>query len=220
MSAGRDVVAPRGAGELQLADALLFQLALRGAVATEELAAAVGCDAAAVAGALSRLEADGLVVRRERAGTERTSPSAAGRARAVEVIAAEAAVLRASVAPLDAEFAILNRRVKQLLLRWQVRVDRTTEVPNDHTDRRYDRQVLAELATVHDAADALLAALAPLRPRYASLRQRLRDALERARGGDHRAVAGVSGDSFHGAWWELHGDLLAILGRARGDADA
>jgi DNA-binding MarR family transcriptional regulator len=212
--------APRAAVEpLLLPDALLFQLALRGVVRLQDLAAAAGVPDDEAAASVAVLEEQGLVLRRPRGADEHVSPTPPGRERAAEVIAAEGAALRAAVAEVDAGFAGLNRRVKQILLRWQVRTDRPTQVPNDHSDARYDRQVLSELREVHRAADDLLARLEPLRARYGSLRRRLRDALARALAGDVRAVAGVTGDSFHTAWWELHGDLLAILGRARGEAD-
>lgn len=209
----------RGDG-LPLGDALLFQLALRGVVRVDDLAAAAGVAGDEAAAAVAVLEAEGLVLRRPQGAGPQVSPTALGRARAVEVILAERGALRPAIAAIDEQFAVLNARVKQVLLRWQVRCDRPAGMLNDHADERYDRAVLSELRDVHGAADTLLAHLDGLRPRYASLRRRLRDNLGRALAGDVRAVAGVAGDSFHTAWWELHGDLLAVLGRVRGEADA
>lgn len=219
MRTARNDAVDAAPAEQPLADALLFQLALRGAVRIQDLAAATAADDAEIAATVAVLEEQGLVLRRARGADQHVSATPPGRARAQEVIESEGVALRACVARIDADFATLNRRVKQILLRWQVRTDRATEGPNDHSDARYDRAVLAELRVVHDAADDLLAHLEPLRPRYASLRRRLRAALARALAGEHRAVAGITGDSFHTAWWELHGDLLAILGRARGADD-
>ena len=219
MTALRDGSRHEAAGDLLLPDALLFQLALRGAVRIQDLAAATGVPDQEAVASVAVLEEQGLVLRRPRGADDHVSPTPLGRERAAEVIAAEGAALRAVVAAIDAGFAALNRRVKQILLRWQVRTDRPTQVPNDHRDARYDRRVLSELREVHREADDLLAQLEPMRARYASLRGRLREALARALAGDVRAVAGVTGDSFHTAWWELHGDLLAILGRARAEAD-
>ncbi|MBM4243637.1 MAG: hypothetical protein FJ148_07470 [Deltaproteobacteria bacterium] len=211
----------RGRGDdLPLGDAMLFQLALRGVVRPNDLAAACGVGDDEAAAMVSVLEQEGLVLWRPRGGDRHVSLTPPGRARAAEVIADEGSVLRGPVAAIDGDFAGLNVRVKRILLRWQVRADRPGAVPNDHSDARYDRGVLAELRDVHRAADALLAHLGGLRPRYASLRRRLRDALARAGFGDVRAVAGTTGDSFHAAWWELHADLLAMLGRPRGEADA
>ena|GEM_PF-2987373 len=208
------------ADDLPLGDAMLFQLALRGVVGLNDLAAASGVGDDEAAAVVSVLEQEGLVLWRPPGGDRRISLTPPGRARAAEVIAAEGNVLRAPVTAIDGEFAALNARVKRILLRWQVRADRPGAVPNDHSDARYDRGVLAELQDVHRAADALLSHLGGLRPRYASLRRRLRDTLARAGFGDVRAVAGTTADSFHSAWWELHADLLAVLGRPRGEADA
>ncbi|MBY0276312.1 hypothetical protein K2Z84_13280 [Candidatus Binatia bacterium] len=217
MHAARDDAPGESPAEQPFADALLFQLALRGAVRVQDLAAAVGAADAEVVASVSVLEEQGLVLRRARGADQHVSATPLGRERAGAVIRSEGVALRPGVAAIDAEFSALNRRVKQILLRWQVRTDRPTQAPNDHSDVRYDRGVLAELRDVHGAADDLLGRLEPLRPRYASLRRRLRAALARALAGDQRAVAGITGDSFHTAWWELHADLLAILGRARGE---
>jgi hypothetical protein len=200
-------------------DAILLQLLLRGPLGREQLLVACGGTDAILADALAGLVDGGLVAHEILVGREVATLTAAGRSRAAAVVQGEAALLGPTVAGLDAAFVVLNRRVKEILLRWQVRVAGTTEVPNDHRDSRYDALVVADLRAAHGEADRLLARLAPLRARYASLRQRLAAAIERASAGERGAVAGVTGDSFHGAWWELHGDLLAMLGRARGADD-
>ena len=40
-------------------------------------------------------------------------------------------------------------------------------------------------------------------------------AVERARAGDGRYVASPRVDSYHGIWFELHEDLIALAGRTR-----
>jgi len=219
MASGHDERAPETVGPLALADALLFQLVLRGPVRQHDLRAATGAAPSDLDAIIATLEDEGTIERRVLAGTEHVALTSGGRARAAAVVAAEGTLLRSHVAALDDEFRALNGNVKQILLRWQVRVDRTTEVLNDHSEARYDSLVLADLRAAQLAADRLLERLVPLRVRYADLRRRLREALARAAAGDRAAVAGVAADSFHTAWWELHGDLLAILGRARGASD-
>jgi len=218
MTRGCDDGVPPDVAAHTLHDAILFQLVLRGALGVAALSAATAESAEAVQAALAASMGEGLLAPERRAGRELVALTSAGRACAASVIAAERAALRPAVASLDAEFAGLNRRVKQILHRWQVRVDRTTEVLNDHRDAAYDAAVLAELRATHRAAEPVLERLEVLRPRYASLRARLGAALVRAAAGERGAIAGVTVDSFHAAWWELHADLLAILGRAR-DAD-
>lgn len=218
-----DAPSARGATEvpvLALRDAILCQLALCGPTPQDRLLGACGCGEAELLRELAPLHGEALVARQQIAGRERIALTAAGRERAAAVVHGEAALLRADVAALDDAFRALNRRVKQILLRWQMRADRSTEVPNDHSDARYDAHVLSDLRAAHADADPLLARLEPLRARYASYRWRLRDAIARAGRGERAAVTGVTGDSFHSAWWELHGDLLAMLGRARGADDA
>jgi pyruvate,orthophosphate dikinase len=46
---------------------------------------------------------------------------------------------------------------------------------------------------------------------------RLGHAIERAVGGDQRYVASPRVDSYHGAWFELHEDLIQLAGRSRVD---
>lgn len=136
------------------------------------------------------------------------------------MLAGESASLRPLLEPLYEDFAVLNRRIKETLHRWQLRRERGVEVLNDHRDHRYDAVVLADLRAAHAAADAWLEPLARLRPRYASAREQLSRALARAMTGDVAAVAGVTNDSFHLVWWQLHADLLQMLGRERGPDDA
>jgi pyruvate,orthophosphate dikinase len=218
--AGRRAGKPAAIAAIAPCDAILLQLLLGGPSQREQLVAAFGGDDASLLREIARLEDATLVVRQQIGGRETYTLAASGRERATAIVASEALLLRPHVAAIDDRFAALNRRVKEILLRWQVRVDGATEVPNDHRDARYDAGVLAELRAVQASADELLEGLAPLRTRYASLRARLRDALARASAGERSAVAGVTGDSFHTAWWQLHGDLLAMLGRARSSADA
>lgn len=219
MRHGADGGTDTAVAALAVVDAILFQLVLRGALDLDELRLATGEGADAVRAAIGAPINDGLLAEESRGGRALVALTPAGRDRAAAVVARERRALARFVTPIDAEFGTLNRRVKQILHRWQVRVDCTTEVLNDHRDAGYDAAVLAELRAAHTAADRLLARLAPLRVRYDSLRRRLASALERAAAGDRSAVAGVTTDSFHGAWWELHADLLAVLGRVRGPGD-
>ena len=61
------------------------------------------------------------------------------------------------------------------------------------------------------------AALEPGWPRAGRYRVRLAAALEHVLGGDLRFVASPRVDSYHGAWFELHEDLILLAGRTRAD---
>src|SRR5690606_36905718 len=132
---GGGVTAKRDPGEgvqsepLLLSDALLFQLALRGVVRLQDLAAATGVASDEVAATVAVLEEAGLVLRRSPGADERVSATALGGERAASVIAAERGALGPAVGSVDVDFAALNGRVKQSVLRWQVRLDRPTQVP-------------------------------------------------------------------------------------------
>jgi hypothetical protein len=207
---------PGGDERHAAADAVLYLVALRGLASCEHLAAPAGSTPGEIAAVVAALEAAALVERRG----DRLVLTAAGRERAGLVREHEGRALAEPVGLVYDRFAALNREVKSALHRWQVRTDGSVDLPNDHADAAYDAAVLEDLERVHRAAGVVLAALAALRPRYADYRRRLGAALARAAAGDRRAVAGVTADSFHAAWWELHADLLAVLGRVRGPEDA
>jgi len=143
-----------------------------------------------------------------------------GRHRAAEILSRERAELAGRLAPLLAGFDASNRALKALVQRWQVRSIGTAQVVNDHSDAAYDERILRDLGALLGAAGPWLERLAPLRPRYRRYRERLAVALDRAGRGEHDYVAGLRVDSVHAIWWQMHGDLLAVLGRARTAADA
>ncbi len=57
-------------------------------------------------------------------------------------------------------------------------------------------------------------------PRLADYGVRLRRAIDAAKAGDGRFVASPRVDSYHGAWFELHEDLIQLAGRTREDETA
>ena len=60
----------------------------------------------------------------------------------------------------------------------------------------------------------MLDAFARLVPRLAVHRRRLSEALARASAGETDYVSGVRVASYHTVWFELHEDLLRLLGAA------
>lgn len=113
-----------------------------------------------------------------------------------------------------------NARLKELVQRWQMRPDGALQVPNDHSDAAYDERLLRELGSLFARAESWLRKLPTTRPRYVRYRARLAAALDRAGRGEVEYVCGLSVDSVHSIWWQLHADLLAVLGRVRSEADA
>jgi pyruvate,orthophosphate dikinase len=105
--------------------------------------------------------------------------------------------------------------MKEIVTAWQLRPSDGEPVMNDHTDAAYDADVLDRLAALHEDASAFLEPLEPACARLGGYRRRLDRALERARDGDQRYVASPRVDSYHGAWFELHEDLIRLAGRTR-----
>lgn len=61
----------------------------------------------------------------------------------------------------------------------------------------------------------MLEALATSLPRFARYRAKLDTALSRAEDGERAWVSDATIDSYHSVWFELHEDILRVLGRAR-----
>lgn len=198
---------------------LLFALAVQGPAASAEVARLAGRSERAVLTCLGALRSEGLLERVE-APPGGYALTAAGRAAARRARREEAEALRDAAAEAYPRFAELNRSVKAALTRWQLRRMGGMDVPNDHRDAAHDAAVLAELEDAASALAPLLADLARRRPRYRAYRVRLERALEGALAGQRDLVTGVGADSFHAVWWQLHADLLAVLGRRRGGEDA
>ena len=109
-------------------------------------------------------------------------------------------------------FEVVNRDLKQVITDWQsVRVGGEL-TPNDHSDAAYDAKVLDRLAKVHDRIEPILNALAARLPRLRVYLAKLTQALETAEDGDVEWVSDVRRESYHTVWFELHEDLLRIMG--------
>jgi pyruvate,orthophosphate dikinase len=167
---------------------------------------------------VDRLVEDGVTT--TTAGSYRLTDT--GRARAADLLAVdrEAWGIDAAAVALD-EFAALDARMKETVTAWQLRPADGEPVINDHADEAYDRDVLGRLEALHGDAAAWLGGLEPACPRLTGYRARLGRALVRATAGDQRFVASPRVDSYHGVWFELHEDLIALAGRTReGEAAA
>jgi len=115
------------------------------------------------------------------------------------------------------EFLDLNARVLQAVTDWQTRpVAGAPFAANDHQDLRWDTRVLTRLAEVGGSLAPLAGTLARVLDRFGGYSERYEVALARARTGDREWVDGLGRDSCHTVWFQLHEDLLATLGIARG----
>ena len=88
---------------------------------------------------------------------------------------------------------------------------------NDHADAAYDAAVLARLGELHVDVEAWLAPLVAGLPRLARYGDRLGAAAASAPPATGSTSITARVDSYHGAWFELHEDLIRLAGRTRAD---
>jgi pyruvate, orthophosphate dikinase len=190
-------------------DDALRVFAIKGYCQPEALAVALGCPGDEGTVLVNDLVATGQV----EAGAGSFRLTEVGRTRATSLLAADTAAwgpINAAVA-LDA-FTALDHRMKDVVTAWQMK---GPETPNDHADPAYDASVLARLAELHADVGAWLALLATGLPRLARYEARLAAAAAAAVAGNGKYVASPRVDSYHGAWFELHEDLIQLAGRTR-----
>jgi hypothetical protein len=191
----------------------LHGLVLKKAGQAEEVAEVLGASVDEVTPALDAAVAE----KRAIAGRGKYMVTPAGRAFLDEQYPVLFAELRADPGA-DAAYAAfekVNRELLALMTRWQTVTVGGEAVPNDHTDADYDAAVLDELAKLDEEAGPVLDVLAGLVPRLGVHRRRLSEALDRASAGETDYVSGVRVASYHTVWFELHEDLLRLLGRTR-----
>jgi hypothetical protein len=114
-----------------------------------------------------------------------------------------------------ARFERVNNDLKRLVTDWQTMTVAGQSTPNDHSDVDYDHKIIDRLGAVHERVEPILDAFAAEIPRLTRHKDRLNAAVDRVFGGEKDYVSGVRVDSYHTVWFELHEDLLRILGAER-----
>ena len=112
-------------------------------------------------------------------------------------------------------FERLNVALKQLITDWQTMLVAGERVPNTHADKDYDAGVIDRLGELHERAESVLARLSGVMPRFDIYRHKLLAALEKAEDGAAEWVSDAKIESYHTLWFELHEDLLRLMGRER-----
>ena len=206
--------APTTAPPAPTTDDVLRALVVKGYATPEGIATALLCTPEDASSLLDRLVADGLA--EIAAGSFRLT--ADGKAVGGERIAEDRGSWGQAnaLAALDA-FLALDHRMKETVTAWQMRDVDGTQTFNDHADPAYDAKVLGDLGALHADASAWLQPLIAGLPRLAAYHERLARAATAAMAGDGRFVASPRVDSYHGAWFELHEDLILLAGRNRAD---
>lgn len=181
--------------------------------------------AAAAASATATSEADAGTALRELLASEHAAESKAafrltpaGRARLAELLAAERVTVDQGVlnAVYD-DFDEVNSDLKTVVTAWQMK---DGETPNDHEDPAYDSGVIDRLAELHERFQPLLGRIVEAVPRLRPYPVRFAAAMGNVRSGDHSFVARPTTDSYHTVWFELHEELIGLLGRNRAEEEA
>jgi pyruvate, orthophosphate dikinase len=193
-------------------DNLVACLRVKGFGKAETLSEALDKPTAAIEAVMADLIANGLA-EQTRAGVRL---SATGRTLAAELLTREREGLDLKRLEKEYErFVPLNSEFKALVTDWQIRQVGGKTERNDHSDEAYDAEILARLSSLDNAISALIDDIASLAPRTAAYRRRLASALKRIESGDHRYVTAPDRDSYHTVWFELHQDLIGLLGTTR-----
>ena len=112
-------------------------------------------------------------------------------------------------------FERVNNDLKQTITDWQTIEVRGERRANDHSDAAYDDKILDRLANLHEQAESMLRGLARGLPRLKIYADKLEQALDKAEGGASEWVSDIHRESYHTVWFELHEELLRIMGRER-----
>lgn len=121
----------------------------------------------------------------------------------------------ASFLALHEGFERVNTTLKTVITDWQTIPVRGERVPNHHQDADYDRKIIDRLGDVHEQADPILGSVAQRVTRMQTYRDKLLAALEKAEDGAIEWVSDARIESYHTVWFELHEDLLRVVGRTR-----
>lgn len=114
-----------------------------------------------------------------------------------------------------ARFERINTELKHLITDWQMVDVGAQKVRNDHANQDYDARVLDRLGDLHERFTPILTAMSQRVPRLGIYQRKLENALERAEAGATQWVSDAKLESYHTVWFEMHEDLLRILGRER-----
>lgn len=204
--------APQDSGALELS--LLQLLRLKGRVKAEDLVISLNVGQDEAAHAVSSAIGEGLCS--ESGPSLRLTP--AGKERLSALLDTERAEIdQQRLGGLYEEFETANTELKSIVTAWQMKDEDT---PNDHTDAEYDRAVVDRLRGLHTGFSPLLERIVDAVPRLATYPVRFDNALDRVVAGEHQYVARPILDSYHTVWFELHEELIGLLGRTRADEAA
>lgn len=191
---------------------ILLAARMKGRLSPELAAACAGTDVETATGVMSELRDAGLL---KGEPSVRLTPE--GRERMTELVEEERKTVdQTALTALYEEFDDHNNLLKQVITDWQLR----DGAPNDHTDATYDGGVIDRLTALDENFLPLVDRMAAAAPRLANYRPRFTNAIEQIRAGDTGFVARPIADSYHTVWFELHEELIGLLGLSRAEEAA
>ena len=110
-------------------------------------------------------------------------------------------------------FLELDKQVKRLTAEWQ----QTSANGRRDGYTADDWALIDRLSALDEKVGAILLRLGRAVTRFAGYRTRLRSAVQRLEDGDRSWFSGLTCDSYHTVWWQLHEDLLLAIGVARSE---
>jgi hypothetical protein len=143
-------------------------LRIKGFSKSETLAEIVALDVGVVDTHLQELQAEEMAMFREARSLWQLTP--AGRAAHPEALAKDlAGVDLNALKPHYHSFLEINDTFKHLCGDWQLR----DGAPNDHSDDKYDQEIIKRLVTLHTAAAPVVSSMATIIPRLSPYVPRL-----------------------------------------------
>lgn len=197
----------------------LHAVRLKGMADDDEVAARFRLDPTAAHESLLDFQAVGWITRVAFLDTAGWTLTTAGRTENERQLAQELAATDSTSSVRNAYTAFLprNDRLLRASTDWQLRPNKTDPLAvNDHTDKRWDQRVFAELSALDQELGTLCAELSGQLARFEGYNDRFSAALKRAEQGEYSWVTRPKVDSCHTVWMELHEDLVATLGIQRG----
>ncbi len=192
---------------------VLHGLAIKKHASAKDVAEIVGLETGTVEALMAEAESRGRVAK---AGGKYmlTAPAQMSLRSEYSRVYAEQRADAAMNAAYD-EFEKVNAHLKQLITDWQTMEVSGSKVPNDHSDKHYDEKIVDRLGALHERAAPVLRRLAVGLARLEVYPRLLTAALENAEDGAVEWVSDARIPSYHTVWFEMHEDLLRVLGRER-----
>ena len=113
------------------------------------------------------------------------------------------------------DFERINDDLKQAITDWQTIKVAGQTVANDHSNQDYDDSIIDRIGSIHEKVDGILERLGKKEERINHYRDPLLCALEKSEDGEIAWISDATIASYHTVWFELHEDLLRVMGRER-----